>query len=416
MTPMPDSEGEPGPLEGLRVLDITAALAGPYTTLLLGFMGAEVIKVEAPGGSDMGRLNPPYACGLGIHFDDPVHPDDISLSSISRLRNKKSITIDGKTAEGRELLLELARRSDILVQNMRPDSMLRIGLDYESVRQVNPDIVYCSITAFDPEVHGQVGMDIMVQALSGLMYASGFPDGPPIRAGIPIGDLITPLYACVGILGAIHMRNQGRGGQRLQVSMLDALTSVVAGEHFDAVAGAGLPIRTGNSSARMSPFGSYQTKDGYVAIAASQDKWCNRLFAAMDRLDLLRDERLNSRWARSSHSSLMDSVIEQWSHRYTSDELMQLLRAHDVPAAKVREPQAATDDPSVRSGGAVVPLVHPWVGNPLGATNGLPIRFGRSTAQQVPTRPLGSDTDEVLRDVLGLSPDRLADLHAHHVV
>lgn len=405
------------PLSGIRVLDITAALAGPQATYLLGALGAEVIKVDAPGGSDMGRLNPPYVCELGVHFDGPVHVNDVSLSALSRLRNKKSITINAKDPDGKRLLARLAAQCDVVVHNIRSSSVELLGIDYESLREENPELIYCAISAFgDNAVHGEVGMDVMVQALSGLMAITGERDGPPMRVGIPIADFIAPLYACIAVLAALRSRDAGASGQQVSVSMLDVMTSLVASEHFDVLEQMGMPVRTGNSLARMGPFGSYRTKDGYVALAASQDQWCHRLFQAMGRPELITDRQLGTRGGRATNSELMDATIEAWSMRLTSVEMVRILRSHEVPCAEVRGPSEAIQDEDVRARGAVLPLASPATGAVVCSTGGVPIRLSGTTLNNLPARPLGGDTDDVLGSLMQLDTAEIETLRQRNVV
>lgn len=404
------------PLAGVRVLDLTIALAGPHVTFVLGALGADVLKVEAPGGSDMGRHNPPYACSRGVHFDGPLHDDDQSISALGRLRNKRSVTLDAKQPAGRDLLRRLAARSDVLVHNMRGSSARRLGIDYEDLRESCPDLVYCAITAFGGGPHGDIGMDIMVQALSGLMAVTGEPDGPPLRVGVPIADMVAPLYAVVGVLAALRTRDAGGGGQRVDVSMLDVMTSLVAAEHFDVLRSFGMPIRTGNSLARMGPFGTYPTSDGYVAIAASQDRWCRDLFAAMGRPELAEDERLRTRGARAANAALVDSLIVGWTGGRPSAEVVDRLRAHDVPCAEVRDPADAVADPGVRERGAVGPVWAPGRDEPVAVTGNVPLGLSAAGLRHESTRPLGGDTDVVLTELLGLTADEIRRLRDDKVI
>ena len=266
------------PLEGIRVLDLTVALAGPYGALMLGGLGAEVIHIEAPGGGDIARTNPPYIGPNGVAFG--VRADDeVSLSILNRGRNKKSVTLDLKSAKGREVFFRLVKESDVVLENMSEGTAQRLGVGYEQVSRVNPRIVYGSISAFgEPSIYpGLKGMDILIQALSGLMEVTGFADGPPTRVGIPIADLMTPLFAVNGILAALIQRGRTGEGQHVQVSMLDCLASMVAEEHFDIPAEDGAPMRSGNSHDRLVPFGVYPCRDGAVAICAFRPEWMKGL-------------------------------------------------------------------------------------------------------------------------------------------
>ena len=262
------TRSHPRPLEGLRVLDLTVALAGPYGALLLGGLGAEVIHIESPQGGDVARTNPPFVGSRGVNLGIRAD-DEVSLTIINRGRNKKSVTLDLKSEKGRELFFRLARKSDIVIENMSEGAANRLGVGYDHVKRLNPKIVYASISAFgEPSAYqGLKGMDIIVQALSGLMDVTGFPDGPPTRVGIPIADMVTPLYAVNGILAALIYRGRSGEGQHIKVSMLDCMASMLAEEHFDIAVQEGQAIRTGNSHDRLVPFGVYESKDGHVAMA-----------------------------------------------------------------------------------------------------------------------------------------------------
>ena len=287
------------PLQGIRILDLTVALSGPYASLLLGGMGAEVIRVEAPGGGDIARTNPPFVGPDGVNFGGK-RPDEISLTILNRSRNKKSITLDLKTPEGHALFMRLAKECDVLVENMSEGATARLKVDYESVRAANPGIVYASIKAFgEPSPMPKLkGMDIIVQALSGIMEVTGEPGGAPTRWGLPIADLVAPVYAVNGILAALIHRGRTGQGQRVTVSMLDCLASLVAEEHFDIMAGAGFPMRSGNFHDRLSPFGVYGTRDGSVALVAFSPEWFGALMEAIGHPELGEDPRFCNRGVR----------------------------------------------------------------------------------------------------------------------
>ncbi|HXZ06500.1 MAG TPA: CaiB/BaiF CoA-transferase family protein, partial [Paraburkholderia sp.] len=309
------------PLAGIRVLDLTVALAGPYGSLLLGGLGAEVIRVESPGGGDIARNNPPYVGKEGVHFG-VKGDDEVSLTTLNRARNKKSITLDLKSEQGRALFMELVKESDVVFENASEGVTARLGVDYERVRKVNPKIVYASVKAFgEPSPYPKLkGMDIIVQALSGIMDVTGFADGPPTRIGIPMADMIAPLFAVNGILAALIHRGKTGEGQQVQVSMLDCLASLVAEEHFDIFHAHGYPKRSGNFQDRLVPFGVYRTKDGYVALVAFQPDWFQSLTEAMGQPELLNDPRYATRGPRMTHAAGLNTLIETWTQQHTSAE------------------------------------------------------------------------------------------------
>lgn len=407
------------PLDGIRILDLTVALSGPYATLMLGGLGAEVIRVEAPGGSDISRTNPPFVGSNGFNFG-ANDAGDLALTTLNRARNKKSITLDLKTARGREILMRLVGECDVLVENMSEGVTARLGVDYESVRRANPRIIYASIKAFgEPSGYPDLkGMDVIVQALSGVMDATGFPDGPPTRVGLPIADMLAPLFSVQGILAALIQRGRTGEGQQVQVSMLDCLASWVAEEHFDVLARPGRPTRTGNFMDRLAPFGVYATRDGHVAIVAFQPNWLKSLLEVIGRPELAEDPRFASRGPRLRHAAELNAVIEGWTTIRTSDAVVKaLLHERGVPAAKVRTPHEVVHDPLLHESGAIMNLRHPCHGDVGAVGMGLPIRFSGSAAQfDQPAMELGASNDDIYLGLLKLSAQQLAELRESGII
>lgn len=407
------------PLEGIRVLDLTVALAGPYGSMMLGALGADVIRIEAPGGGDLARTNPPFVGRDGMNFGARTD-DEVSLTILNRARNKRSVTLDLKSERGRELFMSLAKQCDVVIENMSEGATARLGVDYESVRQSNPKIVYASIKALgEPSAYpGLKGMDIIVQALSGVMEVTGVADGPPTRCGLPIADLLAPLYAVNGILSALIYRGRTGEGQHVKVSMLDCLASWVAEEHFDVFGRAGYAMRTGNFQDRLVPFGVYPTKDGHVAIAAVHNDWFRGLLDALDQLHLLDDARFAHRGARVRHAGELNAVIQRWTERHTSDEVVrELLEKRSVPCARVRRPDEVLHDPRLHESGAVMNLRHPRFGD-IGAVGmGMPIQFSKFKAQfDQPATELGSANEDVYGGLLDLSQSEIEALFKAGVI
>ncbi|WP_174912110.1 CaiB/BaiF CoA transferase family protein [Burkholderia diffusa] len=407
------------PLEGIRVLDLTVALAGPYGSLLLGGMGAEVIRVESPGGGDIARNNPPYVGKNGIHFG--VRGDDeVSLTVLNRARNKKSITLDLKSEQGKALFMDLVKESDVVIENASEGVTARLGVDYESVREANPRIVYASIKAFgEPSPYTNLkGMDIIVQALSGIMDVTGFADGPPTRSGLPIADLIAPLYAVNGILAALIHRGRTGVGQCVQVSMLDCLSSLVAEEHFDVFLKHGYAKRSGNFQDRLVPFGVYGTRDGHVAMVAFQPDWFKNLMEAVGRPEMAMDPRYATRGPRMKHAAEINAIIEDWTSRHSTEEVIAELQVRrGVPAAPVRSPLDVLKDPVLQARGAVVRLEHPGLADVDAMGMGLPIKLSQTPVQfDQPAQELGAANDEIYRGLLKLSEDRVQQLREQGVI
>ncbi|MFM0522165.1 MULTISPECIES: CaiB/BaiF CoA-transferase family protein [Caballeronia] len=407
------------PLQGIRVLDLTVALAGPYGSLLLGGLGAEVIRVESPGGGDIARNNPPYVGREGIHFG-VRHEEDVSLTILNRARNKKSITLDLKSEQGLALFMELVKECDVVIENASEGVTARLGVDYESVRKANPKIVYASIKAFgEPSPYPNLkGMDIIVQALSGIMDVTGVADGPPTRWGLPIADLVAPLYAVNGILAALIHRGRTGEGQLVQVSMLDCLSSMVAEEHFDVFFANGYPKRSGNFQDRLVPFGVYGTRDGHVAMVAFQPDWFRNLMEAIGKPEMAVDPRYATRGPRMKHATEINATIEEWTRQHSTEEVIrELQEKRGVPAAPVRSPLEVLKDPVLQARGAVVKLEHPGLADVDAMGMGLPIRFSQTPVQfDQPAQELGASNEEIYRDLLKLPDDRLRQLRDEGVI
>jgi crotonobetainyl-CoA:carnitine CoA-transferase CaiB-like acyl-CoA transferase len=408
------------PLEGIRVLDLTIALAGPYASLLFGGMGAEVIRIEAPGEGEVGRTNPPFVGPDGVHFG-AKGAADVSLTTLNRGRNKKSITLDLKSRRGHELFMQLVKQADVVLENMSEGTAAKLKIDYESVSRVNPRIVYGSIKAFgEPSPYPELkGMDIIVQAMSGIMEVTGARDGPPMRWGLPMGDLLAPLYCTNGILAALIHRGRTGEGQEVKVSMLDCLASLVAEEHFDVFEEAGFAQRTGNFLDRITPFGVYETSDGHVAIAAFTPAWFEGLLDVIGQPQLARDPRYSTRGPRTKHAAELNATIEEWTRTQPSATVLrELLEKRGIPSARVRKPSEVLRDPTLHASGAVTRLSHPNFGDKPGPFGmGLPIQFSKTKSQfDQPAADLGSSNDEVLRGLLGLDDEQLRQLRLDKVI
>ncbi|KAB2388045.1 CaiB/BaiF CoA transferase family protein [Actinomadura montaniterrae] len=402
------------PLDGRTVLDLTTALAGPYATLLLAGLGATVIKIENPAaGGDSSRGNSPYA-----RADGPAaarrEAADMSVSMLARGRNKKSITLDLKKPRGREVFADLVRHADVVVENYAAGTADRLGVGYSAARDANPRIVYTSISGFGAQGGGSgtgKAMDTIIQALSGVMMTAGEPGDPPVRFGLPVGDLLAPLYAVIGTLAAVMHADRTGEGQHVDVSMLGALTSLLSCEPFDAFETMGLPARTGAMVPRLAPFGLFPAADGWIALCGPTDAFARGVFAAMERADLAEDDRFATRDERVRNAAELHEMIRAWASGLPRAEVIKRLAGHGVPAAEVREPAEAVRDASVLARREVVELVHPDHG-PTGLLGpGVPITFSVSGAGlDRPAPHLGQHTEEVLGGLLGYSAGRLAAL------
>jgi CoA:oxalate CoA-transferase len=345
-------------LEGIRVLDLSRVLAGPFCARILGDLGAEVIKVESPHGDDS-RIFGPFVDGESAYF---------------RLfnRNKLGVTLDLKSPEDLERVLGLVRRADVLIENFRPGVMDRLGLSPERLQQENPRLVVLSLTGFGQQgpLRGAPAYDLVAQAMSGIMAVTGWPGGEPTRVGVSIGDLVPGLYGVIAVLGALQERARTGRGQHVDLAMLDCLMSMLESVAMRAMHGGEEPTATGNDHAMTAPFSTYRTADGSVAIAVSNDKLFTTLALALSRAEWLDDPRFNTYDARNPHRSELRTEIELALAGMSTATALERLRACGVPAAKVLSVHEALEQEHALDRGAVVsePDGFRTLGSPLHLT------------------------------------------------
>jgi CoA:oxalate CoA-transferase len=409
----------PKPLDDITVLDMTVALAGPFATLLLAGLGARVIKVENPASADACRENAPYIGAEGASLVRQ-NDDDVSVSAINRLRNKLAITLNLKHPEARTVFADLVAKCDVLVENYSRGTLDRLGVGYSWLQQVNPRLVYCSITGFGSDDHSSPAkaMDTIIQAQSGMMYTSGEPQDPPIRVGIPMADLCAPMFGVIGVMAAIHQAQRTGFGQHIDVSMLGVLTMMVSVEPFDLLERCGIPQRTGQTLPRLAPFGIYPTQDGFIAICAPTEAMARGFFEAAGHPELSDDERFATRNARVENFQELDAFINRFTRSLTSSDALARLESAAVPAAEVRDPYAATRDPRVVHRGETVPLMHPKYGVVADVYGmGMPMTFsGSSVGFDQPPPALGEHNDRVYGQILGYSSERIAKLKTQKTI
>ncbi|RCG15590.1 CoA transferase [Streptomyces diacarni] len=358
---------------GLRVLDLSRVLAGPYCTALLADLGADVVKVEPPTGDDARHLGP-FRDGESVYF--------AQLN-----RGKRSIVLDLKKADDHAALLRLAERADVLVENFRPGVTRRLGIDHATLRAANPRLVYASISGF-----GQTGpmreypaYDLIVQAMSGLMAATGTPDGPPTRVGESVGDLMAGLFASWAVGAALFDRERTGRGRYVDVAMLDSLVSLQVTAMSLLTATGRLPGRIGNRHPVSAPFDTYRTADGLVAVAVASDTGFARFAHLVGRPELPADPRFSDDTARARHIGEIREITESWSATLTTDDAVKQALDAGVPAAAIRDLAQAVDSEQIRDRGLIGAFDHPV----LGRTPFLrqPVRFGEVTAPDEDTAP-----------------------------
>lgn len=321
--------GQPpgGLLDGILVADFSRVLAGPYCTMLLGDLGAEVVKVESPAGDDT------------RHWTPPVRPSDgVATYYLAINRNKRSVVLDFRDPEQLALAKELAARADVLVENFKPGTLRRFGLDYDSVAASNPGIVYSSISGFGTGAGAALpGYDLIVQAMSGLMSLTGDPDGPPYRAGISVFDVLAGLHAAIGILAALHHRDTASGGrgQHIEASLFTSALSGLVNQTSAYVAGGVVPTRMGNAHASLFPYEPLPTADGELIVAAGNDQQFRRLCEVLGVPELADDPRFKRTGDRTEHREELRPLLVERLRRRTSSEWFEALSAAGVPSGPI---------------------------------------------------------------------------------
>jgi crotonobetainyl-CoA:carnitine CoA-transferase CaiB-like acyl-CoA transferase len=407
-----------GALSGTVVVDLTRALSGPLGTHLLAGLGADVIKVEDPKGGDLARANAPYVGRDGVRLNKEDESDH-SLSLLNRNRGKRSVTLNLKAPGADAVFGDLVRRADVVIENFSTGTAERLGVGYAVAREVNEAIVYCSISPYgSDEPDGQRAMDTIIQALSGVMLAGGAPEDPPMRVGFPLADAIVALYAVIGIEAALIARRETGTGQHVDVSMLGALTALVAIEDWQAMERLGQPLRTGPTLPRLAPFGLFPCADGYVTIVAMGDRLAAGVFDAIGRPELAGDPRFATRDARVTNHAEVDAMVEAWTTQHSVADVVDRLTERGVPVAPVRDPTESVADPRVVARGETLPVVHPEFGEIEGLrTIGVPIVFSENDAPGLAAAPtLGQHNDEIYGGLLGYGSERVEQLRRDGVI
>ena len=392
------------PLEGVRVLDLTQIMAGPYCTMMLADMGADVVKVEKPnGGDDTRRMGPPFIEGESAAF-------------LGINRNKRSIVIDLRSDPGRELAQRMARESDVLVQNFRPGSLDRMGLGYEQVREINPTIVYCTISGFGATgpYAQRGGFDLVTQGMSGLMSVTGHAGGPPAKVGVPLCDLNAGMFGAIGILTAYISRLRTGQGQHVDTSLLEGGIAYTFWESAMFFATGEVPEPKGSAHRLTAPYQAFETSDGYVNIgAANQANW-ERLCAAIDRDELASDPRFIEPRDRMNNLDELVSTLETTFAQHSSDHWLKTLEAAGVPAGPINDLAEVYADPQVRAREMMVETEHPIAGRVKNI--GIPIKLSETPGRfQRPAPTLGQHTNEVVTE-LGCSPNEIDKLRSEGIV
>ena len=392
------------PLDGIRIVDLSRVLAGPYCTLLLADMGAEVVKVEEPGKGDDTRAWPPFAGGESTYF-------------MSVNRGKKSLTLNLKAAGGQAVLRRLCESADVLLENFRPGTLERLGFGYEAVRAWNPRLIYCSISGFGesgPEA-GRPGYDLIVQGESGIMDLTGFPDGPPVKVGNSIADLASGAMAAHGITLALFARERTGQGQKVEIAMLEVMAALLTYQGQGYLATGKSPRRRGNQHPSIVPYEVFEAADGYLTVGVANNSLWTRFCQALGRPDLAADPRFDTEAKRVEHrETLVPLLAAVFAGAPVATWLERLGRA-GVPAGKIKSVGEVLESPHLAARGALVSITHPTAG--AMRMVGPPIRLHGTPGEATAPAPLlGEHTEEVLGKVLGYSAEAIAGLRAEGAI
>jgi crotonobetainyl-CoA:carnitine CoA-transferase CaiB-like acyl-CoA transferase len=387
------------PLEGIRVIDLTRVVSGPYCTMLLGDLGAEIIKVERPGeGDDTRAFAPPFQGDQAAYF-------------LSINRNKKSITLDLKSDLGKELLWGLIERSDVLVENFRPGAIERLGFGYEAVRVRWPSIVYCSISAFGDRgpQKDRAGYDVIVQGEAGIMDLTGPKDGPPHKVGTSIADLVSGLTASQGILAALYARKGTGVGQEVRISMYEAVAALLTFNASIYFATGIAPRRRGNEHATIVPYETFEASDGWINLGVANDDLWQRFCTAADGNDLKGDVRFAKAPDRVRHREVLVPLIKSIIKERSRDEWLTRFDLAGVPCGAIRTVAEVCESEVLKARDMVAAMAHASAGTVKGIKSA--IQFGNTPLDSYVAPPrLGEHTLEILTELLGLDACKIDDL------
>jgi len=384
---MPNDISSPQPLDGILVADFSRVLAGPYCTMMLGDLGADVVKVESPEGDDTRRWGPPYVEGESAYY-------------LSCNRNKRSVVLDLRSDEGRGWARKLALQSDILVENFKLGTMERWGLGYEELAREKPGLVYCTISGYGRTGPNAdlPGYDYVIQGAGGIMSVTGEPDGPPTKVGVAIVDLTAGMFALSSILAALRVRDMTGKGQRIDISLFDSHLAWLANVGSSYLVSGEVPARYGNGHPNIVPYETFRTADGWLVLAVGNDRQWRRFCEAVERGDLLQDTRWTTNSDRVRNREPLVAVLQELFLGQTVGEWLALLEEHDVPAGPVNSVADALDSPLTQAREMVQEVEHPLIG-PLRMV-GSPLHL-EGTPPAIRRHPpmLGEHTDEVLREL-----------------
>lgn len=393
-------------LSHIRVLDLSRILAGPYCTMMLGDLGAEIIKVEEPTSGDGTR-----------QWGPPFTPEGDSAYYLSINRNKKSITLNLKTEAGREILKKLIRQSDVLIENFKAGTLANWGLDYETLQQIKPGLVYCTITGFGYTGPYQYrpGYDFIVQALGGLMSITGEPESPPTKVGVAVIDLFTGLFAGNAVLAALLGKQETGQGQRIDISLLDSALAILANQAGNYLISGQVPVRRGNAHPNIVPYEIFHAQDGYFALAVGSDSQWQKLCQIIERPQWTDDHRFRTNKDRVNNRTELIPLLNQIFSSSTVANWLNALTAAHIPTAPVNNLAQVFQDPQVQARQMQFTFTGPE-GNDIPQVSS-PLKIPTAPPQyRYPPPKLGESTEEILRQLAGISAEEIQVLRQQKII
>ncbi|WP_037350725.1 CaiB/BaiF CoA transferase family protein [Anaeroarcus burkinensis] len=395
----------PGALQGIRILDLTRVLAGPYSAQILADMGADVIKIEQPGRGDDARGMGPYQNEESIYF-------------ITNNRNKKGVTLNLKSPKGKEIFLDLVRNADVVMENYRPGTMEKLGLGYDVLKEINPKIIYGSISGFGHygRYTKRPGYDIIAQAMSGLMSTTGWPTSGPTRTGTPLGDVLAGLWQAIGILGAIQARNNTGLGQKVDIALVDSAVATMGNINMLYLSEGRIPGRIGNRYESAYPYDSFTCTDGSCVIGVANNKLWHLFCDIMEQPELAEDEKFCNVPDRVENHEELHRIVSEWAAVHTMTEVVDSCLNAGVPAAPIYNTAQVKADPHIAGDREMfVEQDHPKAGKVV--VTGSPLKMsGTPVDLTAPAPTLGQHNDEVYGEVLGLNAQQVASLKSEGII
>ena len=378
---------------------MSRVLAGPFCSMLLADMGADVIKLEVPGRGDDSREFPPFMEGESLYY--------INLN-----RGKRSITVNLKRPEGVKVFKKLVKKCDVLIENFSPGTMERLGLGYEVLKKENPRLIYAAISGFGQTgpYRSRPGYDIIGQAMGGLLSITGWPDTPPTRSGTAIGDILSSLFCCIGVLAALNVRERTGSGQLVDVALVDSVYAALENIPQKYFVEGKTPGRIGNRYEFIYPYDTFRARDGWVVIAIANDAIWERFLAATGLKKLGEDERFSSNMLRVDNNAALKELLEKWTSERSRDEIVALLNENRIPSCPIYDIKDASEDPHIsKAREMVVNVYQPGLGNVR--LQGNPIKMSETDPRpRGPAPSLGADSELILKEVLGLSDSEIKKL------